>query len=347
MCAACLAATLAPGTARAGEVVLFVCDDASLGQGPGGCDGVRVALGLEVADYGLEVIVPECGLLIEQAEVQGLSAIHGARFAVWFSREADGQFAMHVFDPGTGQTLSRSIVAAVTDPQDVYTEIAFRLRSLMGASLYSDLDDLVAGGGVASPLVQLAVPKEQRVILVKLLGAPAAWRPWARVYNVYSVVGYPATTMWLDGVGLGAAVIPVDRLEVVTDLVVAFGGHSSFTPEPGVTLRFSSLAYLVRVGVRFEVLRLGPLAVMPAAGLSLGVSRTTVVQDGAGDHVHVNGALWGGLDLRVDLVPRFGLVIGARFENLFNHETFRYKGEAVYGPSQFRFSATAGVCVTL
>jgi hypothetical protein len=274
------------------------------------------------------------------SQVAGPTRNTGARFAVWFTGGAGFAPWMHVYDVASRQTLSREVGSASCE------EIAFRLRSLMSASLYSVLEDVVAVDPEPG-LAELAVPPDKRPVLVGVLGRVGAPRRWVRLTTGYHVIGHPTTRLWLHGLGLEAAVIATPRLEATGDVVLGLGAPRTVTPEPDVALHFRSAQVLLGVGLRYAVATLGPVSLLPAAGLRFGISHTTVSREAAGEHVRYNASAWAGVDVRVEATDVLAFVAGARFENLFTHETFRYEGEAVYGPAQFRFTATAGVCVSL
>lgn len=343
---------LGAGAAWADPVVLYFCDQQELGQDA--CQGILDSLCAEMADYSMQVAQrPESvkhagGQDVVPPIVSEVAASTGARFAVWLGVDSAGQAWMHVHDAQASQVLSRRIEADMTAGPSAYEEVAFRLRGLMGASLYTDLQDIVVQPGEDQDQLQaLAVPEEKKPILVKVLKPALGFRPWVRIAAGYAVTGYPTTDLWLHGLVLQVSVMPLEKLEVLTDLSLGLGGRRTVAVEPGPALHFRSLQYLVGLGVRYQVLTLGPVAVLPSLGFRLGVSQTAVSQVGSQDHTKLNGGVWGGLDVRIDVVQRFGFMVGARFENLFNHETFRYNGDAVHGLAQFRFAAVAGLCVSL
>jgi hypothetical protein len=338
-------------TARAAEhgPVLFFCEDEVLGLGQGGCEDMLRALEAELADFGLQVV--EAGPTADQEEpvgpvpsdVAAVTRQKGAAFSVWFTRQGD-DLTLHVYDPGHEQKLARMAIPYDEQGGLDMRDVAFRLRSLMGASLYSELDEVVDD----EQMFDLAVPQERREVLGKWLEVPekAEPRTWVTLSQGYLVLGYPAESAWYHGIAIDVAVPPVAGLEIFVDGAAAFPHEVYSTREPA-SVRIENRQFLVGIGARYRVLGLGPLSLLPGGGFHLGISHSIVTHGGDRKYVKLNPALWMGIDIRIAIVRRFALVIGARFENLFHYEQFEWDGEKLAGLHQFRFGAVAGVLVSI
>lgn len=332
--------------------VLFFCDDLVLGK-EGGCSEMHRTLKKEMADFGLTLIdspfnvidVPAQGpvpeIIVEKASEAG------AIFAVWFSvmKSSQGNLpVMHVYDPDNRQVFSRMGAPASAEGELDYQDMAFRLRNLMGASLYSDLEGILE----EEALLSLAIPEEKRETIGEVVGAAPEKRSWVSLGLGYHLVGYPTEKSWYHGFEFEVAVLPVKRLDVFIDGGVVFlPGVVARQPEGGVHLQFENRQVLMGLGARYALLRLGPVEVAPAAGFRLGISMTRVARSVNRDFLRVNPALWGGLVVRISIVERFAFTVGMRLENVFRYETFKWGETRLFSLSPFRFSATTGILVRL
>lgn len=335
---------LHPAGAAAGErgPVLFYCDEGQVET----CAELLGALRKEMGDFGLDVMA-----MYEQIDlasiphgrppevVERATAQEGATFATWITRQGD-ILSIHVFDPAAAQTFSKQI--AVREGIDC-KQVAFRLRSLMGASLYAELDDIL----VDEDLMALAVPPEKVEVIEEVMQIKARRRSWVGLCLDYLLLSYPTEDFWAHGLAFEVHVMPARRLEVLLDGALTFPRHVREVVEEGVELGFGNEQYLVGLGARYAVLSVGRVALLPEAGFRLGISVNRVTWQGDEKFVDINPALWAGFRARVRVVRRVGLELGMRFANLFRYEGFTWHGHHVTGLAQFRFSAFAGVRVAI
>jgi hypothetical protein len=322
--------------------VLFFCDEEAIGE----CAELLGALRKEMGDFGLDVMAVYEPIDVDALPhgrppgvVERATAQEGATFATWLLLEGE-LLVIHVFDPGTEQTFSKQI--AVREGIDC-KQVAFRLRSLMGASLYAELDDIL----VDEDLMALAVPPEKVEVIEEVMQIKARRRSWVGLCLDYLLLSYPTEDFWAHGLAFEVHVIPVSRLEVLLDGALTFPRHVREVVEEGVELGFGNEQYLVGLGARYAVLDVGRVAVLPEAGFRLGISVNRVTWQGDEKFVDINPALWAGLRARVRVVRRVGLELGMRFANLFRYEGFTWRGHHVTGLAQFRFSAYVGVRVAI
>jgi hypothetical protein len=307
-----------------------------------------------MADFGLSLIElsigvvdvpaqgPVPGIIVEKADEAG------AIFAVWFSvmESSKGNLpVMHVYDPDNRQVFTRMGAPASVEGELDYKDMAFRLRNLMGASLYSDLEGILDD----EELMFMAVPEERWKTIGEVVGAAApARRSWVSLGLGYLLMGYPTARGWYHGFAFEIAVIPVKRLNVFIDGgFAALPGAIAKEPAENVDLELGSNQILVGVGVRYDLLVFGPVALAPEAGFHLGMSKTRVHGAVDREFLELNPALWGGLAARFSIVERFALTLGMRFENLFVYETFKWGEATLLSIAPFRFTATAGISVKL
>lgn len=341
----CLALLLAPRPAGAegGHRVLVFCDEAQLGTGPGACESMHLALEGELSDFDLEIVLmpgPH-----EEASPTGIvpgfiaakTAEQAALFSVWFTRTATPsgvRLTMHVFDPAVVQVISRTLQSADQGGAIDEADVAFHIRIIMGASLYSDIDQIVE----EDDLMDLAIPKERR----SAMAAPAMMR----LDVGYLLSGYPTRDHWYHGFVFDVAFLPLQRLEIFTDVAVAFRQDAVTVDEPAYAhLRNSQI--LIGVGVRYDILAHERVSILPVAGLHLGLSHTTVTMRDVDRYLRLHPAIWAGVDVRIAISPRVAVAVDVSFENLFRRERFFLENEVIFEISQFRFGTALMLCFSI
>lgn len=342
--AACLALALAswPAAAAPGHKVLLFCDEIQLGTGPGACESMHLALEGELSDFDLEIVLmteppdeaTHTGLVPPLIEAKTTEL--GALFSVWFTRagEQDSRLTMHVFDPGVVQVISRSLQASGEAGTIDEADVAFHIRIIMGASLYSDIDQIVDEEG----LMDLAIPNKRRFAM-----APPAMM---RLDVGYLLSGYPTRNHWYHGFVFDVAFLPMRRLEIFTDAALAFLQSPVTVNEPAYA-HLRNTMILIGVGVRYDILAHERVSILPVAGLHLGLSHSTVTMRGVARYLRLHPAVWAGVDVRVAIVERVAIAVDVSFENLFRRERFILENTTIFEVSQFRFGAALMVCFSI
>ncbi|MBW2262769.1 MAG: hypothetical protein JRG91_12410 [Deltaproteobacteria bacterium] len=342
---ACLALALAPGTAGAqhGHKVLLFCDEVQLGTGPGACESMHLALEGELSDFDLHImLMPDAPVqTAPTGMVPGLIAARtvelGALFSVWFSRTGAAQdvlLTMHVYDPAVVQIISRTLQSSDASGAIDDADVAFHIRIIMGASLYSDIEQIVDEEG----LMDLAIPDERR----SAVAAPAMMR----LDVGYLLSGYPTRNHWYHGFVFDVAFLPMKRLEIFTDVAVAFR-QSPVTVTYPTYAHLRNTQILIGVGVRYDILAHERVAILPVAGLHLGLSNTTVTMRSVEKYLRLHPAVWAGVDVRIAIVERVAIAVGVSFENLFRRERFILENTVIFEISQFRFGAALMLCFSI
>lgn len=339
---AAMSRTTRASEGEAGLVLLF-CDDSAIGAAEGWCGKLRNALANEVADFNLTVS-PLYAHPLQDEPLHGLApdaiaektSEAGAAFALWFSAscgERKNEVTVHVYDPHGRQLFSKCLQAPAHGSGVDCRDAAFRIRGLMTASFYLDHDMIKDMEAVVFQAAKQEGP----------VGPSGMYRSWVRLAYNYLLTGYPTKALWFHAVAFEIAVLPIARLEVFADGAVAFPQRYSQSPEADQLLTFENQQFFVGLGVRYELLKLGPVGILPAAGLSLGISDTTVTLPQIREFRRYNGSIWGGAEIRVNVSRRVAITAAMRLENLFNYESFTWKGETMFGFSQFRFGAAFGI----
>lgn len=342
-----------PASAQKGNLVLFYCDDASIGAGPGGCDALLKSLTNEISDFGLTIEpqsgVPEAGPTDEHvpASVAARTKQTGAIFSVWFSRPKPtprNLLTLHIYDPGIEQTISRTIPAFDASGMLNHMDVSFHTRIIMGASLYSDITEIANDAN----LVALAVPEEHLEVIES---HKPERRTWVRLDFGYLVLGFPTENHWYHGFMFDAAVLPIPRLEAFVDVGITFLQDPVTTSSPLWT-HLTNRQILLGVGARYDLLGHDRIALLPEAGFHVGISSTDVTVETDLHYRTVHPAVWAGLELRVRVTGRFSFALGLRFENLFKRERVFLVEESgektmIFRASQFRFGAVGALCVSI
>lgn len=305
---------------------------------------------VELADFNMD-IVPRDASLIEapdvghvpmavETETKDMDAI----FSVWFARSRfspEKMLTMHVYDPAIEQTISRTLSAFDTAGNLAFSDIAFHMRIIMGASLYSDLDEIVE----EEDLMALAVPEERKSLIVP---EPRKRRTWVRLDLGYLFSGYPEETHWYHGIALDAAVVPIERLEVFLDLSALFLQDPVRIQEPD-PVSFTNRQFLLGFGARYDVLAHERIAILPHAGFHLGISTTRVTRDRVERFTKLHPAFWAGLDVRFSITEHVGIGVGLSFENLFRYEQFFLSNPETpdFRLAQLRFASHVVLCVSI
>jgi hypothetical protein len=341
----CLVLALAPRPAGAqhGHKVLLFCDETQLEAGPGACESMHLALEGELSDFNLEITLlpyssgeaPTTGLV--PALIASRTAETGSLFAVWFSRNEavqDATLNMHVYDPAVVQVISRTLKTPEGSTTIDEADVAFHIRIIMGASLYSDIDQIVDEEG----LMELAIPKERRSAMT----SPAMMR----LDVGYLLTGYPTRNHWYHGFVFDAAFLPLPRLEIFTDVAVAFRQSAVTVNDPAYAhLRNSQI--LIGVGVRYDILAHERVSILPVAGLHLGLSHTTVTMRDVDRYLRLHPAVWAGVDVRIAIARRVAIAVDVSFENLFRRERFILENTVIFEVSQFRFGTALMICFSI
>jgi hypothetical protein len=338
----CLVLAPCPAGAEDGHKVLLFCDEAQLGTGLGACESMHLALEGELSDFDLNIV------LMPDAPVEGVAtglvpglivkktSEMGALFSVWFTRNEAAQnvqLTMHVYDPSAAQVISRTLQSSEGAGIDD-ADVAFHIRIIMGASLYSDIDQIVDEEG----LMDLAIPDERRFAMA----APAMMR----VDAGYLLSGFPARNHWYHGFVFDVAFLPLRRLEVFMDVAVAFRQSPVKVEEPAEA-HLRNTQILIGVGVRYDILAHERVSILPVAGLHLGLSSTTVTMRGVEKYLRLHPAVWAGVDVRIAIVERVAVAIDVSFENLFRRERFLLENTVIFEISQFRFGAALMLCFSI
>lgn len=341
----CLVLALAPhpaGAQHAHKVLLF-CDETQLAAGPGACESIHLALEGELSDFDLEITLmpytsgdgPPTGLV--PALIASRTAETGSLFAVWFSRNEEAQDAtlnMHVYDPAVVQVISRTLQCPDEDRPIDEADVAFHIRIIMGASLYSDIDQIVDEDG----LMELAIPKERR----SAMASPAMMR----LDVGYLLSGYPTRNHWYHGFVFDVAFLPLQRLEIFTDVALAFRQDAVTVRDPAYA-HLRNTQILIGVGVRYDILAHERVSILPVVGLHLGLSHTTVTMRDVDRYLRLHPAVWAGVDVRIAIARRVAIAVDVSFENLFRRERFILENTVIFEVSQFRFGAALMLCFSI
>jgi hypothetical protein len=339
--------------AHAGEGrsrVLLLCNEDVLDVAGEGCPSLAAALGSELADFDVGIeLVPWSGAPIPEGKlvppvVAALHAQRGGIFSAWLSRSDTGILTAHVYDTGNEQTISRVLGALGAEGLGL-PEVAFHLRLIMGASLYSELEKIVED----EDLMALAVPEERMRIIANMPKEPVPERRTRlRIHLGYLLLGYPTADHWFHGFATGVALVPVGRLEILLEGSAAFTGERARSEAADVTLHNTQID--LGLGLGYEILMASWLGVLPLAGFRLGISHTDVREgDGRRTVDRVNPILQAGLDLRFYVHERIAIHVGTRLDFLFRYQVFDAEVDGsrvdIYELARFRFGATAGFSV--
>lgn len=345
-----LVGVLVPERAAAGDkVVLFFCEDVVLGEGE--CASLLAAFREEVADHELEVQEGS----IEEKLAQGMKLPPAvvsvtreseALAAVWI--EGGDVVSINVYIPESLQTISKIIA----EGQELdHRDVAFRLRTLLGAALYSDLPEFeVEPESEPEPAPVAQIPRIERDLEPEPDIEPRERRTWVRLQPGYVYLGYPTKGYWYHGVAFRLGVLALPALEIFVDADITAPKNMRF--EAGIQrIKLENSQYVVGLGASYTFRIVGPVELMPLAGFHLGVSDSRVEAGGVERHRQPNTAIWAGLELRISIVRWMSLVVSTSMENLFNYEYFEWntgEGEKrVFSLNQFRMNVIAGACVSL
>jgi hypothetical protein len=346
-----LAGALVPERAAAGEVVLFFCEDGVLGEGE--CASLLAAFREEVADHELEVHEGS----IEEKLAQGMklppavvsvTRDSAAIAAVWI--EGGESVSINVYIPESLQTISK----IMAEGQELdHRDVAFRLRTLLGAALYSDLPEFEVEEESEPEPEEAPVapmPRIERDLEPPMDVEPRERRTWVRLQPGYVYLGYPTKGYWYHGVAFRVGVLALPALEIFLDADITAPKSMRF--EAGIQrIRLENSQYVVGLGASYTFRIVGPVELTPLAGFHLGVSDSKVEAGGVERHRQVNTAIWAGLELRISIVRWMSLVVSTSMENLFNYEYFEWNThegeERVFSLNQFRMNVIAGACVSL
>jgi len=343
LCCLILAFAAREAGAQQGHKVLLFCDEAQLTAGPGACESMHLALEGELSDFNLVItLMPHT---LEEAPATGLvpvdiaarTAETGSLFAVWFSRNEgahESTLNMHVYDPAVAQVISRTLPCPEEGQPIDEADVAFHIRIIMGASLYSDIDQIVDEDG----LMELAIPKERR----SAMASPVMMR----LDVGYLLSGYPTRNHWYHGFVFDVAFLPLHRLEIFTDVALAFRQDAVTVSEPAYA-HLRNTQILIGVGVRYDILAHERVSILPVVGLHLGLSHTTVTMRDVDRYLRLHPAIWGGVDVRIAIAQRVAIAVDVSFENLFRRERFILENTVIFEVSQFRFGAALMLCFSI
>ncbi|MBW2264272.1 MAG: hypothetical protein JRG91_20085 [Deltaproteobacteria bacterium] len=346
----------AEAAAEESDHVLFFCMDEVLGA-EGECARLEAAFGTELADFGVHVVRGSIGEKLAEGiqlppAVAAVTQESGALGAVWLTpgvnHGTDG-LVMHVYTPDNLQVISKIVAECGEEGTLDHGDVAFRLRTFLGASLYSDMPEFdlpepepVAAGTMPYILDDVGPPEDEPEKPGKRLRV--------RLAVGYIALGYPTRPYWFHGASFRLGVLAHPAFEIFVDGAVTVPLTLSFTSSSGETMELENRQSLMGIGAGYTFQLARPIAITPRAGLHLGLSDTRENWTEQKRHKELNAAVWVGLELLLMPVRWLAINLAVSIENLFNYEYFEWQIEGgptrTFSLAQFRMNIVAGVCVS-
>lgn len=334
--------------------VLFFCEDEILGA-EGECQALETAFGNELADFGVEVRQGSIGEKLAEGlhlppAVVSVTRESGAIGSVWLTPGGDG-IAVHVYTPDNLQTVSKIIASYGKEGELDYGDVAFRLRTFLGASLYSDIPDfdVEVPEPEPAPAAYEGMPYIMEDRPPPLPETATERRMWVRLTQGYVLLGYPSRSYWYHGLSFRLGVLALPALEIFVDMDITFPRTMEYSSETGA-LRLENRQYLVGVGAGYTFEIAGPFSATPLAGFHFGISYSQENWSDQRRHREVNTAVWAGIELKLTPARWLAFHASISFENLFNYEVFDWQTrggtQETFSLSQFRMNVVAGACVS-
>ena len=355
-CALAIAQVAAGGSA--GDGVLLLCSNDLLPAGHA-CTDLTEAVKQELSDLDITVQVgpvPESFTGDGAAPDEIVDAVEqaGAASVIWVARsESPDSFGFRVFTPESMQPVIEIEPQVDGEGGLDIRDAAFRVRTLIAASLFKDLPGLEVPEKPPEEPVEPEVEVEETLSVIdepEPQVTVEARRPWTKLDAGYLLASYPTQNHWYHGMMFSVGILPLPRLEIFVDAGITFPNHLDLgldsTGEPMV---IDNSQYLVGLGLGYSFDLGSRVRLTPRAGFHLGVSDTSVRSPRKRRLRELNTAIWGGIELRVVIVPWLSLSAGYIAENLFNFEYLLDKSGpedvTVFSLSQFRMGIHAGLAM--
>jgi len=257
----------------------------------------------------------------------------------------------HVYTPGSLQPVTEIVPRLDADGALDIQDAAFRLRTLVAASLFFDLPGLESPVEAPLPVEEqpgIEIPPEPPAPAEPLRVSTAVHRPWARIHAGYLLASYPIENHWYHGIALSVGILPLPELEIFLDAGITFPNRLDLgATASGQSLEIDNSQHVLGLGLGYSFRLGGRVSLSPRIGFHLGISDTLVKSPERRRYRELNTAIWAGLELRIAIVSLLSVYLGTSVENLFNYEYFRDdsgpESRTVFSLSQLRMRFYAGL----